>query len=118
MRFLALLFIFGHLVMAQEKSKYPYVQQQKFSDKYFSGEYLMYDCQDKHWVCGDKVAKTNCDEAVKRYLPTDSVYIPCFVVKKFKDLNECVYHNKKVVSNLASTRGCFHPKYKKKIILY
>lgn len=118
MRFILLCLLISFSLFAQKKEKYPYVQQQGYSDKYFSGEYLMYDCQDKHWVCGDKEAKLNCDAAVQRYLPTDSVYIPCFVVKKFESLSECVHHNKNVVSNLAPTRNCFHPKYKKKIILY
>ncbi|MDA9793258.1 hypothetical protein N9B72_01610 [Bacteriovoracaceae bacterium] len=89
-----------------------------YSDKYFSGKYLIYDCQDGHWVCADVESRDNCEAAVQRAIPTDTVELPCFVAEEFASIDKCVEQNKKVVSNLGPTRNCYHPKYKKRIILY
>lgn len=122
MKLLLVLFVSCVLFAKEYESKDSYgfnhVDLQNYNGKYFSGKYLMYDCQDKHWVCGDKEAHDNCNAAIKRDLPNDAVKLPCFIVKKFRSLGECVHYNKKIVSNLGPTRKCYHPKYKERIILY
>jgi hypothetical protein len=79
----------------------------KMDWKYSAGEYLIYDCERKHFACIDKSSQENCVEerafALAQKLPS----LPCAPLKKYTDKTACVHENYKVVDINALKRFCY-----------
>jgi len=103
--------------MAQERDNLNILTKQ-FSAKYFGGNILLYDCHAKHWVCTEKDAAYDCNKERERSILLKEEILPCSVVAEYKDIQECIVMNQKVVNQPHQTRFCYHPDVFKRMILF
>jgi hypothetical protein len=92
-------------------------KQMRYSSKYYSGPYLIYDCLDNHWVCADKLAVTQCRLNNKLRETADKALKSCVIYKEYEKTKFCIEKNTQLVSDNASMRRCYVEKYFKKVIL-
>lgn len=118
MKILTFVLIWSLLITSALGQKEDEDGEKLLSDKYYSGPYLVYDCQDKHWVCTDKEAVESCNAARKRALERKGITMPCFVVKEYKKYKGCLKSNKKMINQIGDTKYCYHPDYLQRVILY
>ena len=75
--------------------------------KYKAGEYLIYDCERRHYACVNHEGNSNCLEernfAIKKKLNN----YPCAPLAKFDDKKSCVEKNYKIVDIDAPKRFCY-----------
>ncbi|MDO9181697.1 MAG: hypothetical protein Q7U04_04775 [Bacteriovorax sp.] len=79
----------------------------KIDWKYNAGEYLIYDCERKHFACVNATGNDNCVEERRYALVTKAAVYPCAPLKKFKNKKECVENNYKIVELDAPKRFCY-----------
>lgn len=60
------------------------------SKEYREGEYLMYDCKGKHFVCGDRVNSIECGEKRELAIKQKEDLIPCHFFRKYPTLEKCI----------------------------
>jgi hypothetical protein len=90
----------------------------RYSDKYYSGRYLMYDCHDQHWVCTDIQEVRECQRLLERSIAMKEDILPCQYFKEFDNIKDCVLENLRLVANPTSKRFCYHPSVFKRNILF
>lgn len=66
-----------------------YVYESKISASYRKGEYLIYDCISKHFVCVNKKNYEDCRSKMETAIDLRDFNKVCLPVKKFKDQREC-----------------------------
>ncbi len=71
----------------------------EFSDKYMAGPHLIYDCEDKHWVCVADYEKKVCDESREKITLEKKRDLKCTYFKSFKDKKECFNYQLSVITN-------------------
>ena len=76
------------------------------SIKYQRGRFLMYDCEDKHWVCTQKLEFDRCSEKRKYVDFIKGQLYPCAPVKPFASEAECVKRQRKFTEKNHSVRSC------------
>ena len=81
----------------------------EMSYKYTKGGHLLYDCQDKHFVCTSKVETKRCKTARKNSILDNDDILPCAITQKFKDYNECKEFQQKRVNMAINHMYCYHP---------
>lgn len=80
---------------------------------YDRGEYLLYNCNDKHWVCTRKVEFDQCERLRKSAIADNMEFLPCVGIKKYEKVEKCITEQKRVTYNGVSNRFCLHPKRSK-----
>jgi hypothetical protein len=74
-------------------------QGDQVSEKYRAGAYLIYDCDDQHFVCADIENQVECDEKREKAFVTKSERLPCAVLKQYVKKEECLEAQKKFMLN-------------------
>lgn len=68
----------------------PYRAPRRISRKLSEGEFLIYDCKERHFACVDEAAFTRCREARDLGLALKKEKIlSCAPLKNYKNYNEC-----------------------------
>ncbi|MBI2521189.1 MAG: hypothetical protein HYV97_12250 [Bdellovibrio sp.] len=68
----------------------PYRQSTRISRKYSEGEFLIYDCQSRHFACVDEASYQRCKSERKTGLDTKaSRVLPCAPLKFFSKFADC-----------------------------
>ncbi len=87
------------------------------SDKYEAGAFLIYDCEDKHWVCVGKTFFDECIENRKLDLETGaSPLYRCAPVGEFPTKKSCFQRQLFLTSNHHGAQFCVKEKWKNKAI--
>lgn len=71
----------------------------EFSDKYMAGPHLIYDCEDKHWVCVDDEIKKDCEDDRQKRTLDKFRSLKCSYLKTFDDKPSCFKHQLSMVSS-------------------
>lgn len=64
-------------------------EEPRISSSYRRGEYLLYDCREKHFVCVNSTSFETCEERRKLAIKEKFREMPCAPLKKFKTQKEC-----------------------------
>jgi hypothetical protein len=71
----------------------------EFSDKYMAGPHLIYDCEDKHWVCVDDRVKKDCLEGREKRELDKFRSLKCTFVKTLEDKPSCFKHQLSMINS-------------------
>ena len=85
------------------------VDDRQYSEKYFAGKYLIYDCKDQHWVCSDREANKKCLDKRKMDIIKKKPLLSCIPVKRYKNLLNCIKKKQYMVNNPVDNLLCQHP---------
>ncbi len=87
------------------------------SDKYIQGPYLVYDCQDQHWVCTEESQYKNCESSLNKAMDDKNSYLPCLPIEgKFKSHKDCVSGLQKFLGQTQIQSQCLHPDVRRHFI--
>lgn len=79
------------------------------SEKYYDGQFLIFDCSKRHWACVDidgyKLCEKERDEARKNIKRN----LACAPFKEFKTKKECEIFQQSKVNNPEGKKFCLHP---------
>jgi hypothetical protein len=116
--FVALLLIFGSFsCFSQVREKF--VEEydavnDKISEDYEAGAYLIYDCENKHYTCVLEEYFKSCESKVQEDLTTASLHHRCAPIGKLTTKKACFQKQLFMVSNNAATPFCTKDEWKKK----
>jgi len=88
------------------------------STKYQRGQYLVYDCIDKHWVCTGKAEYENCFDGRKIAQENKYDRMPCAPVKVFDGEGQCNKIQARLTSSATNMRACKSEDIRKIDILF
>lgn len=77
--------------------------------KYQKGEYLVYDCGDKHFVCTALPEYKRCLNQLNYDLENNEIDLSCAPLKKFNTNNECIKEQKRLVHSSIYNGMCENP---------
>lgn len=86
------------------------------SSKYVTGGYLLYDCEDQHWVCVIKDNKEACDKKREKELRSGKHLLSCFSGEMFQSYRECSQKQKRLTKTAMFPRVCLHPDVRGRLI--
>lgn len=118
--FLLLIFVPTFLVHADDQDKTIAGFDPRtdiISDKYEAGPYLIYDCQDKHWVCVMEPFYKECEEKRSRDLASaDTVYHSCAPIGVFPTKKSCFQRQLFMTTHNHGKRFCIKDSWKSKAV--
>jgi len=76
------------------------------STKYLRGQYLLYDCIDKHWVCTSKAEFGACKDGRTIAQADKQDKLPCAPIKEFESESQCNKVQARLTSSASSMRSC------------
>jgi hypothetical protein len=74
---------------------------------YKAGEYLLFNCERKHFACVNLEGFHHCSEERKYAIENKMAILPCAPLKKFSEKKLCVEKNYQVVDQNAMKRFCY-----------
>ena len=83
------------------------------SFKYERGSYLIYDCQDKHWICSGSLEFKRCQDWKKQADKRNAKSYQCVAVKRYKNISSCVDAQYAQVNKNHDIRFCLSDATKK-----
>jgi len=118
MRFLLLLLLISGAVLAEEKEEDPLpsdfeLKDDSISDKYFAGAFLIYDCEEKHWVCVLKEDYKECDEKREKSKKLREKHLPCAPIGEFPTKRSCFQRQLYLTGQAHGSRFCLLDELKK-----
>lgn len=73
--------------------------QDILSDKYVAGPHLIYDCEDKHWVCVAPEEKKECEDLREKRRLDKQRQLKCTSFKSFDDKKSCFKFQQTMVTS-------------------
>lgn len=86
-------------------------QSQRLSIKYTKGNILLYDCDDKHWVCTDMLEQKNCLERREQITLDKDQFYPCVVYKTYKVYDDCIKDQQRLTDHAIQVLFCHNGNY-------
>ncbi|HLW56278.1 MAG TPA: hypothetical protein VKY27_02780 [Bacteriovoracaceae bacterium] len=86
------------------------------SDKYLAGPYLIYDCEDQHWVCVVEENYQQCKDQRAKDIRQDKVHARCAPIAEFDVKFSCFQEQLRLVGNVDPTKLCVLENWKRKEI--
>jgi hypothetical protein len=83
------------------------------SDKYFAGAFLIYDCDEKHWVCVLKEDFTKCSENREKSIGKREKHLPCAPIGEFPTKRSCFQRQLYLTGQAHGSRFCLLDELKK-----
>ncbi|MBL6991750.1 MAG: hypothetical protein ISR65_18355 [Bacteriovoracaceae bacterium] len=77
-----------------------------YSKKYRLGAYLIYDCIDRYYVCGDFESFTECKDRREITLKKKKEILACAPIQDFKTFDECFAAVYEKIHTIASKKFC------------
>lgn len=84
------------------------------SDKYLAGPYLIYDCENEHWVCVVEDNFERCKTQRAEDLRQNKVHARCAPIAEFDVKFSCFQEQLRLVSNVDPTKLCVLENWKLK----
>lgn len=75
--------------------------------KYHAGQFLIYDCDRKHYACVDSDGFDKCTTARNKSKAEKAKKYSCAPISKYENKEACVLANYKVLESLALKRFCY-----------
>jgi hypothetical protein len=88
------------------------------SENYEAGPFLIYDCEDKHWVCVLEEYYKECQEKRESDLLHQKVKVRCASVAEFPTKKACFQKGLFLTSQNQGTRFCIGNDWKQKEIKF
>lgn len=89
------------------------------SEKYDTGPYLIYDCEDKHWVCVQPSYFENCKKQRKRDLASaEKLHHSCSPIGKFPTKKSCFQRQLFLTTHFHGNRFCIKDEWKEKNVKF
>lgn len=85
----------------------------RISDKYYSGQFLIYDCASKHWTCVDEDNLKECLESKKVAITDNEKTFPCIYFEEYDTIKKCNAFMQTKVNAPDSKRFCHNKAFKK-----
>lgn len=86
------------------------------SDKYEAGPYLIYDCQDQHYVCVLESYAKVCDEKRAQDIHDKKVSLSCATLAVMPNKKSCFQKQLFMASQNHGNKFCVHEEWKQKEI--
>ncbi|MES2525763.1 MAG: hypothetical protein V4598_01695 [Bdellovibrionota bacterium] len=83
------------------------------SDKYFAGAFLIYDCEEKHWVCVLEENYRYCEEQRKESVQKKERQLPCAPIGEFPTKRSCFQRELFLAGHAHGNRFCLLDEIKK-----
>lgn len=100
--------------MDQEKTR-DELQQQKeeprISNKWYRGNYLIYDCAKGSFICVNSVSFEYCENQRKEDIDNRYPTLRCAPLKRFESQKKCFDVQYKSIHNQLPKAFCSHPKF-------
>lgn len=107
---------------AQERSVVPTnegTQDDIISEKYDAGPYLIYDCEEHHWVCVQQSHFESCKEERKRDLAaSEKLFHSCSPIGKFPTKKSCFQRQLFLTTHNHGNRFCIKDEWKEKNVKF
>lgn len=71
----------------------------ELSEKYMAGPHLVFDCEDKHWVCVADDEKKNCEAKRDELKLKKERQLSCTYFRTFESKKECFTYQQSLISN-------------------
>ena len=122
MRVLLFLLLFSAVVsavvLAEEKEEDPLpadfeLKTDSISEKYFAGAFLIYDCEENHWVCVLKEDYKKCEEKRESSKNLREKHLPCAPVGEFPTKRSCFQRQLYLTGKAHGSRFCLLDALKK-----
>ncbi len=104
-KFFLIFLLFLPTLPAQERRE-PHKSIQ-ISKAFFSGEYLIYDCQKGFFACVDEFGFQDCQAARDHSIEVGKKNLPCAPLKKFPYFEDCENAQKKEIESPKQKVFCF-----------
>lgn len=88
------------------------------SDKYVAGPYLIYDCQDKHWVCVEESFFEECRTMREEDKRQKKTFARCAPVGEFEVKFSCFQEQLRLTGNVDPEKLCVLDNWKRKQISF
>lgn len=95
---------YGEEKKEKERKTHHMVQLSRF---YRSGEYLLYDCNNRHFVCVDKTSFDECREKRNEAIDKRNFLLPCAPLKKLGHFEICVEVQYSKIYQMGNRDFCF-----------
>ncbi len=106
----------GWMALAQEAPSGFDFGKDTLSDKWFAGPALVYDCEDKHWVCASPFNHVACEKDRQTDLKIGKHELRCLPATIFEGTKECHIELARLMKQGAYPRLCLHPKIRHSFI--
>ncbi len=83
------------------------IHDYKIDNKYFAGNYLIYDCEENHFACVNDVGYAECNDNREAALKKKSHGLPCAALKIFLDKKTCIEQSYQYVDRNNVKLFCF-----------
>ncbi len=90
--FLSLFFVFAHAYAEEAVTQLPSdfeLKKDNISNKYFAGSFLIYDCEEKHWVCVLEEDYKICDDKRKESVQKKERKLSCAPIGELPTKRSC-----------------------------
>lgn len=84
------------------------------SEKYDTGPFLIYDCEDRHWVCVMESYFNECKEKRLKAISEFKEDLPCAPVGEFPVKKSCFQRELFMVTHNYGTDFCKNPHWREK----
>jgi hypothetical protein len=106
--------VIGHSAGASEEFDFG---RDVISDKWFAGSSLVFDCENRHWVCVAPEDHQQCAQARERTLIKGKRELACAPAEVYQKRADCHETLRRMVSEgNAYPRVCLHPNERSRII--
>lgn len=120
MKLFILLVLFSLQLLADDQERYIAGFDPKvdiIAENYEAGPYLIYDCQEKHWVCVMESFYKECEEKRTRDLAsTNNVYHSCAPIGLFPTKKSCFQRQLFMTTHNHGKRFCVKDGWKSKAV--
>ncbi|MCR9206119.1 MAG: hypothetical protein NXH75_16165 [Halobacteriovoraceae bacterium] len=130
--FIFLVFLSGSFSLAQETKKGPekdsdkmseeeegsrdQLQKQKeeprISNKWYRGNYLIYDCSKGNYVCVNDISFLNCGDQRQEDIDARVTNLKCAPLKRFGSQEDCFKAQYSKIHNQMPKLFCTHPRFR------
>lgn len=121
MKHFLFLFLLSTIVLAasEEESDTPAdfsPTKDMIADRYWAGAYLMYDCEEGHWVCVLKEDFKSCEEKRAKATKAREKFLPCAPIGEFPTKRSCFQRELYLTGQAFGHRFCLLDELKKEEI--
>ncbi len=88
------------------------------SEKYEAGPFLIYDCEDKHWVCVSEELSKECESKRNEDLKAKKLNVRCASITKYPVKKSCFQRALFLTGKNHGTRFCIGESWKEKEIKF
>lgn len=87
-------------------------EEPRISNKWFKGNYLIYDCDKGFFACVNSVSNTQCIEQRATRIEDRSPALGCAPLKRFSTQEDCFKVQYEKMHNQTAKVFCLHPNFR------